>query len=234
MRELKVLIASWNKIFWEGLTYTVNRRPDAKVVDVCVSGQEAIDSALKNKPNVIFIDQGVKDCEFIELSHSVRNILPEASIFLVASSYCQDSVLSILKANANFYIDKEITISGLNTLLDKLHENQNFENIGFFICPYLAEQLIKETRNVITEEPEKQIDASFGLTKRELEVLSCIAQGKSNKDIAATLFISENTVKVHISKVFEKLHIKAREQAASIFNKKEKITLEHRSNPQNN
>jgi DNA-binding NarL/FixJ family response regulator len=222
--ELRVLVASWNKIYYEGLISVINSRADAQVVDICTSGQDAIQSASKTRPNVVFIDQGIKDCEFIELSNQLRTILPNASIFVVTSPYYHGSVLHILKANANFYIDKEITVSGLNTLLDKLYENKNFMNIEFFICPPVAEQLINEIRK---NEPESEsgtpLNEAFGLTKRELEVLDQIVQEKSNKEIAQALFITENTVKVHISRIFEKLHIKARQQAASVFNTREKV-----------
>jgi DNA-binding NarL/FixJ family response regulator len=221
--KLIVLVASWNKIFFEGLINVIKGRADSQLIDICTSGQDAIRSASKNTPNVVFIDQDIKDCEFIELSNRVRNILPDASIFIVTSPFYKGSVMHILKANANFYIDKEITVSGLNTLLDKLHENVNFMNVEFFIAPPVAEQLIKEMRK---NEPESgmPIGEAFGLTKRELEVLNLIVQEKSNKEISQALFITENTVKVHISRIFEKLHIKARQQAAAIYNVKENST----------
>jgi two-component system, NarL family, response regulator len=213
----KILIASWKKVFYYGLIEILNRRSDVEVVDFCHSGHEAILSATNKKPDLVFIDEGIRNCDFIELSHAIRRILPDVIIFVVTSSYPHPDVLTIFKADAQFYLDKDVTADPLNTLVDRISEGPSFENPGVFIHPALAEQLLQKATLPATEGEKDKNDNIFGLTKREAEILSLAVRDKSNKDIAHELFITPNTVKVHMRSIFEKLNIKDRHQLAPLL-----------------
>jgi DNA-binding NarL/FixJ family response regulator len=222
MQELRVLIASGKKVFWEGLINVLSSRPDTRLIDSCGTGQAAVESASNNKPNVVFIDEGIKDCGFIELSRSIRNILPESVIFIVISAYphLPNNILSVFEAGAHFYIDKDITISGINALLERVQENLIYHDVGYFLFQAVSEHLSKEnefSKTVGTKSPQ---DNLFGLTKREIEILGLVVKEKSNREIAQTLFITENTVKAHMSSIFEKLHVKTRHEVAPFIKEK--------------
>jgi DNA-binding NarL/FixJ family response regulator len=222
MQELRVLIASAKKVFWEGLIKVLSSRSDTKVIDFCSTGQSTMDSASNNKPNVIFIDEGIKDCGFIELSRSIRNILPESVIFIVISAYphLPNNILSVFEAGAHFYVDKDITITGINALLDRVQENLIYHDIGYFLFQAVSEHLAKENEFSKTGSIKSPPDNLFGLTKREIEILGLVVKEKSNREIAQTLFITENTVKAHMSSIFEKLHVKTRHEVVPFIKEK--------------
>ena len=220
MKKLKFLLVACDKVFWEGLIRIIEKRLDTEIVGVCVTGDEAIRKAAERKPDVILIDEGVKDCGVLEVSHSVKRSLPLSLIGIVTTVYPCSDTMSILKAEADIYIDKDITTLNMNLTIDRWHENVDFHKVGMLISPLVAEMLVKRADVSKQHELSDLKESTFGLTKREAEILNLVAQGKVNKEIASILFITENTVKAHLGSIYDKLHVQNRHQITSMLREK--------------
>ena len=211
-----MLLVGCDKVFWEGLIRIIDKRADTQLVGLCMSGKEAIRKASDNNPDVILIDEGVKDCGAIEVSQTVKRLLPLALIVIVTTTYPHSDTMSILEAEADMYIDKDITTTRMNLSIDLWHENVDFHEVGILISPSIAEMLVNKAGISKFGKPGDFRESSLGLTKREAEILNLVAQGKVNKEIAATLFITENTVKAHLGSIYEKLHVRTRRQVMAL------------------
>ena len=219
MKRLKILLVSGEKVFWEGLVKILERRSDIEIVGKCFNGNEAIRKASETNPDVVLIDEGITDCGAIVVSQNIRRLFPMTLIGII-TTVCSSDNRSILRAEAEFYLDKDMTTSRMNMMIDRWHEDVHFDEIGILISPVVAEMLVKKWEISKPGEHGDLKDNTFGLTKREMEILNLVAEGKVNKEIASALFITENTVKAHLGSIYEKLHVRTRHQVAALAEEK--------------
>ena len=215
--KLRILLVSWEKVFWEGLIKILNNCPDITIVGLCINGKDGIQKAIELKPDVVLIDEGIKNCECVEVSKRIRLALPRAYIGIMTAVSPYSDSTNILRAEANLYLDKDVTTSAMIQLIDRWKENTRFDERGVFLSPAMAELLVKKldrSRFVASEDIKENL---VGLTRREMEIAALIVKNKSNKEIAKSLYISENTVKAHLSSIYEKLHLRTRHQIVSLM-----------------
>jgi two-component system NarL family response regulator len=220
MQKLKVLLASWEKVFGEGIVRVLENRPDVAAVTVCRNGLEAIRTASKLKPDIVIIDEGIRDCGFVELSKSIRQLLPQTDIMIITAEYPNTNTKSVLKAEANAYTDKDITVAAFNATIDRFCEKYHFYASRVSPATALAKLIFKEYARFWASRDDASGEGKFGLSKREIEVLTLAAEGKSNKEIGSLLFITENTVKAHMSSIFNKLNLHDRQQIGALAKEK--------------
>jgi two-component system, NarL family, response regulator LiaR len=173
--------------------------PDIQVVGEAQDGHEALEMARELKPDVVLMDLLMPVMDGLESTKAIRTELPEVEVIALTSVLEDASVTGAIKAGAIGYLLKDTDAEELKRAIQAAAEGR------VHLAPAAAARLMREVR--APESPEE-------LTERETEVLKLLARGKANKQIASTLFVSEKTVKAHVSSILMKLGVQSRTQAA--------------------
>jgi DNA-binding NarL/FixJ family response regulator len=213
MKQVRVLLADDHALFREGLAGIINAQPDMQVVGEASDGLEAFVKAQELKPDLILMDVQMPGMDGIEAVRQVKQVLPETIIVMLTVRGDDDMLFEALKNGAQGYLLKEIRSQ---TLLEMLRGALQGEAA---ISPNLAARVLSEFRRLSKGgAPEKEDDN--GLTEREQQVLVEASNGATDKEIAAALNISLNTVKTHIRNILSKLHVSTRREAAKVAKSK--------------
>lgn len=205
MDEIRILIADDHPLIREGLRRIIELDPQLKVVEEVGDGQGAINQARQLAPDMILMDLKMPGTDGIEASRVIRREFPEIRIIILTVAE-DDDMMEVIRAGACGYLLKDVEP---NELLKAIHTV--FEGRPAF-HPLVTSRLLGEYNRLSM--PVRKDDEISMLTEREKEVLGLIAHGESNKNIAHKLFISEKTVKNHITSIFRKLKVEDRTQAA--------------------
>lgn len=215
MDRIRVIIADDHVLVREGLRKLLELDESIVVITEVGDGQGAINLARKEKPDVILMDVNMPGTSGIVATQVIKRELPSTRI-IALTIYEDEEVIDMVRAGVSAYVLKDVAGS---ELIDTIHRVVDGEIV---IHPRVANRLVKElTRN---EKKEDEIK----LTKREKDVLNLLVKGNSNKDMADTLFISEKTVKNHLTSIFRKLNVKDRTQAA-VYALKNDIVVDEES-----
>ena len=210
MDRIKVLVADAREIFRKGLAKILERQPELEVLGTCATGLQAIEKVRQLKPDVILLDTEITDCDYLEAIRRCHELILQAHIIILTHSVQESDLFSAIAAGVSAYLTKDVQVEDLIRDIIRVHGGD------VIISPPLAARLIEEFRLLGEKKKTEKKKEPLGLSKRELEVLSLVAEGAPNKKIANTLCISENTVKVHLSNILEKLQVNTRQQAAII------------------
>ncbi|MDD2510708.1 MAG: response regulator transcription factor [Syntrophomonas sp.] len=212
MDKARVVIADDHVLVREGLRKLLELDSNIKVIDEVGDGQGAINIARKEKPDIIIMDVNMPGTDGIMATRVIKRELPSVRI-IALTVYEGEEVVDMVKAGASAYILKDVAGS---ELVDTIHRVMNGEVV---IYPRVANRLVRELRQNENRKSEVR------LTKREKDVLSLLVKGNTNKEMADVMFISEKTVKNHLTSIFRKLGVKDRTHAA-IFALKNRIVSE--------
>jgi DNA-binding NarL/FixJ family response regulator len=207
---IRVLVADDQRVVREGLGTLLGLITGIEVVGTVADGNEALDLAIQLRPDVVLMDLRMPRCDGIEATRRLRE--HDAGIkVLVLTTYADDrSVIDALRAGARGYLTKDAGAVEIRQALERVTRGQ--PAIDPAVQQHLLDALTaSEPRR--DAEPAPQFPA--GLTAREAEVLSLIAQGLSNNEIASQLMVSETTVKSHINHLFAKTGVRDRAQAVT-------------------
>ena len=201
------MIADDHFVVRMGLAAVVNTQPDMTVIAEATTGKQAVEVYAQQRPDVVLMDVRMPEMDGIEAITAIRKDYPEAR-FIVLTTYDGDEdIYRALQAGARAYLLKDMLRDELVEAIRAVYAGQR--RIPAEVANRLAERMNR------TE-----------LTARELEVLKHIAQGKSNKIIAADLSISEGTVKIHVNNILSKLGVSDRTHAATFALQRGIIHLE--------
>ncbi|HEY4554727.1 MAG TPA: response regulator transcription factor [Bacillaceae bacterium] len=201
--NIRILIADDHHVVRRGLVFFLQTQKDVKVVGEAKNGQEAVDLALSLKPDVVLMDLVMPVMDGIEATGKIKENIPETHVMILTSFADQDHVIPAIEAGASGYQLKDIEPDELIAAIRKLVSGENT------LHPKATSLLMTSVNR-----RDPAADMISALTNREKEVLEEITKGKSNKEIAADLAITEKTVKTHISNIFSKLEVADRTQAA--------------------
>ncbi|WHX99447.1 response regulator transcription factor [Neobacillus sp. DY30] len=199
---ITILIADDHHVVRRGLAFFLKTQKDIEIIGEAGNGREAVDLARTLKPDLILMDLVMPEMDGIQATKIIKSEMPEVKIMMLTSFSDQDHVIPALEAGASGYQLKDIEPDELINCIKKIMSGENQ------LHPKATSQLLANLSN----NNEKNVMEE--LTKRELDVLREIAKGKSNKEIAASLFITEKTVKTHVSNLLAKLELADRTQAA--------------------
>ena len=202
--SIRVLIADDHHVVRRGLVFFLRTQKDLEVIGEAANGKEAVEQAQLLKPDIILMDLVMPEMDGIQATKIIKEKHPEIKIMMLTSFSDQDHVIPALQAGASGFQLKDIQPDELVTSIKKIIGGENQ------LHPKATSHLLANLSNKSKQEKNLLED----LTKRELDVLKEIAQGKSNKEIASTLFITEKTVKTHVSNLLAKLELADRTQAA--------------------
>jgi DNA-binding NarL/FixJ family response regulator len=192
--KIKVMVVDDHPLMRVGVASIVNARSDMTVVAQAGTGEEAVTLFFKHKPDVTLMDLRLPGMSGVDSIRSIRETHPRAR-FVVLTTYEGDAdIHRALEAGAQGYVIKGMPYQTLVEALQRVHTG------GRFLPPPVA-------RALASRMPDSELSA------REQEVLSLLASGKSNKDIASTLGISESTVKCHVSAILLRLNVSDRTEA---------------------
>ena len=211
MDPVSILIVDDHTLFRTGMRKVLEVEPDMRVVGEAATGREALEKARKLMPDVILMDIKMPDpsagpgqaLDGIEATRRLCREMPHAGVVFCTMFEDDEFVFAGLQAGGRGYILKD---ADPDTVLRAIRAVANGESL---LGPTIAEKVMRQFSAL----PGKQTPVFDDLTPRELEVLTLIAEGLSNKAIAQELVISEKTVKNHINNIFSKLHVNDRSQA---------------------
>ncbi|MFC1932538.1 response regulator [Chloroflexota bacterium] len=215
MDPIKVLVVDDHTLFRRGIAAVLANQEDLKVVGEAVDGLEAIEKAKELTPDVILMDLNMPRCSGLEAIQALQAAMPQVNVLVLTVSETEADLFAAVKFGARGYLLKKAEPEEL------IHAIINIARGGVIVSPLMASKLLTEFKDLtagVERESVEQIDAD--LSPREGEVLHLVSQGATNKEIADTLFISENTVKTHLKSIMEKLHLANRSQAAAYAVKK--------------
>ncbi len=199
--KIKLLLVEDHHIVRRGLVFFLKTREEFEIVGEAENGEEVFTFVQTKRPDVVLMDLSMPKMDGIEATKQIKQYDETIKILILSSFSEQDYVLPALEAGADGYQLKEVQPEQLVASIIAVHEgNTNFH-------PKVTPALLG--RSVVKKENPFSM-----LTKREQEVLREIAKGRSNKEIAAVLHITEQTVKTHVSNVLAKLEVDDRTQAA--------------------
>lgn len=198
---IRIVIADDHHVVRRGLLFFLKTQKDFEVVGEAKDGQEAIERTLETRPDVVLMDLVMPTKDGIQATKEIKQQLPNTHVLMLTSFSDRDHVVPAIEAGAAGYQLKDIEPDELASVIRQLMSGEK---------PVSA---IAQTE-LEKERTEYKPHILNPLTAREQDVLAELTKGKSNKDIASTLFVTEKTVKTHISNIFAKLSVQDRTQAA--------------------
>ena len=203
----RILLVDDHILFRKGLAALIATRVDFEVIGEAGDGLKATEVAGQVSPDIVLMDVHMPRCSGLEAIQPIKRVAPAAHIIMLTISDDDEDLFTAIKRGADGYLLKDLEPEQLFSML---------KGVGRGEAPLtgvMAAKILQEFRDR-EKTPTPQADGREQLTSRELEVLSVVSTGATNKEIAAALSVSENTVKIHLRNILEKLHLQNRIQAA--------------------
>lgn len=213
---VRLLVVDDQRLMLDGIISLLSLRDEVLVVGTATNGKEAIAKALELKPDVILMDVRMPIMDGVTATAQIKRQCPGCKILMLTTFDDEEYVVDALLAGAIGYLLKNIPEADLTQAVIAAHKGiyQLDPAIAQKVVAVLAKNSNRTNPSLMRGQSTSEIAATIGLTERELEVLRLIAQGLSNSEIARKLFISEGTVKNHISSILTRLKVRDRVQAA--------------------
>jgi DNA-binding NarL/FixJ family response regulator len=209
-RLTRVLIADDQRMVREGLALVLGLLPEVELVGSACDGDEAVAMAAELFPDIVLMDLRMPRCDGVEATALLRERVPAAKV-IVLTTYADDqSVISALRAGARGYLTKDCGRAEIREALSQVLDNEAVIDpaVQRHVVDAIAVGSLAQSRR-----PPSVLPA--GLTPREAEVLTLVAAGKSNSEIAAELVVSQGTVKNHLNHLLAKIEARDRAQAVT-------------------
>jgi NarL family two-component system response regulator LiaR len=201
--KIRILIADDHPVVRKGLAALIETQPDLELVGEAEDGAQAVEKVLALRPDVTLLDLVMPRLDGIQAIREIMRQLPKSRILILTSFTEDEKVFPAIKAGAFGYLLKDSSPQDLLKAVRDVHRGQ------VSLHPTIALKVVRELNQGSNLPPTQD-----PLTARELEVLTLLAKGLSNEEIAARLVISERTVGTHVSNILSKLHLANRTQAA--------------------
>ena len=199
---IRIAIVDDQRLFVDGLARILGIRPDMEVLGRAHTGEEAVSLCLEVEPDVVLMDLSMPVMDGVSATRKILSFLPRTRVLILTVHTDDAHVFQGIKAGAQGYILKDCTPEDLTRAIRTVHAGDTI----------MAQDIAKKMLTTF-EGIRSDAEITPRLTERELEVVKALARGKSNKEIAKSLGISEKTVRNHASNIYKKLHIFDRTQA---------------------
>lgn len=221
---IRILIADDHALLRQGIKNALSLEADLEVVGEAGSGEEVLNQVAHLKPDIVLLDINMPKGNGLEVTRQLAANFPSVRCIILTIHDDEYYVLEVIKAGASGYLLKDVEASMLIEAIRVVHAGESF------IYPTLAKKLFSQISRLENEQtgehsaPRRRNEGR--LTYREAEVLQLMAQGLSNHELAARLFLSEKTVKNHLTNIFRKIHVTDRTQAVIYAIKHKIVTIE--------
>jgi DNA-binding NarL/FixJ family response regulator len=204
---LRILLVDDHVLFRRGVAALLASRQNLQLVGEAADGLEAIAAARELIPDLILMDINMPNCDGLEATRRITREMPHVKIVMLTVSTDDQNLFEAIRSGAHGYLLKDLEPYQLFDLLDSISRGETP------LSGAMATKIFNEFTQPIQISTREQ-ETVAELTNREIEILQLLVEGMTNKEIATTLVISENTVKIHLRNILEKLHLKNRIQAA--------------------
>ena len=211
VRSLRLLVVDDHEVVRRGLASLLDRRSGFEVVAQAGSVAEAITLAALHEPDVVIMDVRLPDGSGIEACREIRAARPETRVVMLTSYPDEEAVLSAIIAGASGYLLKQIRGRDLVSALEAVGRGESLLDSA------VTEKVLERVRRMATG---SATDELADLTSQERKILLLVAEGKTNKEIAAEIFLSDKTVKNYVCSILAKLNFQRRTQAAAFVAKR--------------
>jgi DNA-binding NarL/FixJ family response regulator len=202
---IRVLIVDDHAVVRAGLIQILQENPDIQIIGEASDGLEAIEQALDLKPDVILLDIYMPRSNGLEAMLAIKEKMPRIKVLILTISERENDLFRAVRYGADGYLLKSATTA---EVAEAVRTTASGESM---LSPKMAARLIAEFR--------EQSGTEFKLSEREKEVLQLVGEGLTNPEIAKRLFIGESTVRTHLQRLLEKLHLKNRTEAIAYINR---------------
>ena len=209
-RVLTLVVVDDHEVVRQGLVALLDRRAGFQVVAEAATAAEAVDQTRRFQPDIVIMDVRLPDGSGIEACREIRAELPGTRVVMLTSFPDEEAVLSAIVAGASGYLLKQVRARDLVAALEAVGRGESL------LDPAVTEKVLERVRRIATG---TYIDELAGLTAQEQKILALVAEGKTNKEIAAEVFLSDKTVKNYVSSILSKLNLERRAQAAAFVAK---------------
>jgi DNA-binding NarL/FixJ family response regulator len=206
MTIVRLAVVDDHALFRAGLISLLNEMPEFQVVGEAGDGQRALEIVRRHRPDILLLDVNMPGMSGVDVVRALRGN-PQSSdcrVIMLTISKNEEDLLGAITAGADGYLLKSAEPDELRRAIMHVHQGLSV----------LSPQITRQVLNAATNSDQAHA-AESGLSAREMEVLACLAQGKTTSQIASELFISENTVKTHVRHILEKLSASNRAEAVS-------------------
>jgi DNA-binding NarL/FixJ family response regulator len=207
----RLLVVDDHEVVRQGLAAMLDRRPGFQVVAEAGTVAEAIEMSRKFEPDLIVMDVRLPDGSGIEACREIRAEFPATRVVMLTSYPDEEAVFSAIVAGASGYLLKQVRARDLVSALEAVGRGESL------LDPAVTEKVLERVRRIATG---GAADELAQLTAQEQKILLLVAEGKTNKQIAAEVFLSDKTVKNYVSSILSKLNLQRRAQAAAYVAKR--------------
>jgi DNA-binding NarL/FixJ family response regulator len=210
---IKILLADDHVVLREATAELIDNQPDMAVVAQAGTGEETISLAKENQPDVVIMDIAMPRVDGVEATRRIKSECPDVKVVVLSAHQDVDHVLTLLEEGATSYLPKTVD---LNELLGAIRKSNRGESV---LPPSVASIVVRHLSGQLDKEEKP-------LTSREIDVLSLVARGLTNKAIAKKLHLSPRTIETHLTHIYKKLEVESRTEAAMLAQKKGWISLD--------
>ncbi len=212
-RAIRLLLVDDHEVVRVGLRTLLSEHPEFKIIGEACTMNEAVHQAVRLRPDVVLMDARLPDGSGVEACRKIIDVCPDSRVIFLTSYADDDSILAAVVAGAQGYVLKEIDSNALIGAIQAVSEGQSI------LDPIVTQKALTWIRGFGSG--RKTGTGTEPLSPQEERVLALVAEGKTNKEIAAALRLSDKTVKNYLANMFQKLHITRRTQAAAFFIKRQ-------------
>lgn len=221
--KIKVLIADQQPLFRQGVRSTLKQIADIDICGEVGSSNEIISAVNTLYPDVVLLDAELSRSDGLDMARAVKQLLPSVAVILLSPQPNDDELFQAIKSRVAGYLKRDISSDKLVTTIRRAAAGEHPINDTFLSQPKVADKVLQQFQDLSWGNGVESFVSP--LTPRETEILTYMAQGYFNKQIALELSISEQTIKNHITSILRKLDANARTQAVIIALKRGFITL---------
>jgi DNA-binding NarL/FixJ family response regulator len=204
----KVLVVDDHEVVRMGLSSLLNRENSVEVVGEAGSAAEAVAEAIRHRPDVVIMDVRLPDRSGVEACREIRSVLTDTQVIMLTTYADDEAVYSSIMAGAAGYLLKQIRGHELLRAIETVAAGQSL------LDPAVTQKVLDRMKRLASGHDPDEIST---LSNQERKVLALVAEGKTNKEIANALDLSDKTVKNYLSHIFEKLNLSRRAEAAAFF-----------------
>jgi two-component system response regulator DevR len=205
--RIRIMLVDDHELIREGLRANLERRPRLSVVTEAGTVRQALIRAAKERPDVVVMDIRLPDGSGIEACRAIRADMPDTKLVMLTSVTDDEAVMSSIMAGASAFLLKTSSAEEIGTAIEKVAAGESL------LDPGVTRRLLEQMRQMASgggraaDQPK--------LTENENKILERIAEGKTNREIAAEIYLSEKTVKKYVSNILDKLDLRRRSEAAA-------------------